>query len=107
MVVVNKLISGDPMIVGEIIFKGKKKTRKSGVLGANKGKHGEIVSTQQYLMLESKCPNVCIVKSLRVFGGILLTQAFQRSGNPRVCDPLWVLGFMWERIQIQANIELK
>lgn len=55
---VNKLISGDPMIMGEIIFKGKKKTRKSGVLGANKGKHGEIVSTQQYQMLESKCSSV-------------------------------------------------
>ena len=40
-------------MMGEIIFKGRKRTRKSGVLGAKEGRYGEIVGTQQYLTLES------------------------------------------------------
>lgn len=45
MVAVNILMIGDPMTMGKIIFKGRKRTRKSGILGAKEGKYGGIVST--------------------------------------------------------------
>ena len=34
-------------------------------------------------------------------------QASRRSGDPRVRDPLWVLGFMQERIQTTAGTEFE
>lgn len=45
MVAVNTLMAGDPMTMGKIIFKGRKRTKKNGILGAKEGKYGEIVST--------------------------------------------------------------
>lgn len=44
---------------------------------------------------------------IRDFNSLLGMQVFQRSGDLRVCDPLWILGFTQKRIQIQARIEFK
>lgn len=53
LVAVNTLMPGDPMIMGETISKGWKRTSKNGILGAKEGKYGKIVGTQQHQMLES------------------------------------------------------
>lgn len=34
-------------------------------------------------------------------------QAYWGSGDPRVHNPLWILGFAQKRIQMQASIEFK
>lgn len=54
--IANTLKHGDLMIRGEIVFKGRKRIRKSTVLGAKKGTYGERVGMQQCQMLES---NMC------------------------------------------------
>lgn len=41
--VVNIRMVGDFVIMREIIFKGRKRIRKSRVLGVKEGKYGEIV----------------------------------------------------------------
>lgn len=61
------------LMMGEIIFKGRKRTRKSGILGAKEGRYGEIVGTRQYLTLESNVfPCVCFMNSPGMFDSILL-----------------------------------
>lgn len=51
--VVNTRMAGDPVIMREIIFKERKRIRKSRVLGFKEGKYGEIVGPEQSQMLES------------------------------------------------------
>lgn len=38
---------------------------------------------------------------------LILMQAFQGSGDLKVCDPLWVFCFVWGELQILASIEFK